>query len=159
MSQNTTASSICVSDSGADSCIIDDARAIEYTYGPKVNIVGFDSNVARKKNYSIVRAVTAVTDENGHDIIIRVHYGVHNEGSNTTLLSEHQLRDRKSPGVLGTQSLCLADDETVIPFTIRSALSTFEHRYPTETELSQLPQYDITADTVSYTHLTLPTKA
>ena len=81
MSQNTTASSISVSDSGADSCIIDDAWAIEYTYGPKVNGLGFDSNIARKKNCSIERAVTVVTDENGRDIIVRVHYGVHNEGA------------------------------------------------------------------------------
>jgi hypothetical protein len=57
--------------------------------------VGFNEFVARKTGLPIVTGITKVTlpDRKGC-ILLQSHESVYNKGSQTTLLSEFQLRDR-----------------------------------------------------------------
>ena len=148
---------LCISDDGADTCVLGDGWHIESHTSRTANIVGFDTKVARKGGLPIVTALTVV-NHNGHDILLRVNEGVYNAGNPTTLLSEFQMRqygcivDSVSnqhllsfAGTKGTQCLQPTPDIT-IPFVLNAGLMTFMHRLPTATDLGTLPIIDITAD-------------
>ena len=81
-------------DNGADTCVVAGTGwqvLIKATM--KANLVGFNSNYARKKCLPIVTADTVVRlDDAGTEAIVRAHKTVYNEGSPTTLLSEFQVR-------------------------------------------------------------------
>ena len=83
---------ISTSDNGADTCVVGIGWKIVIKTTRKANLVGFDSNYARKKGLPIVTADTVVRLKNGSEVIIRAHETVYNEGSPTTLISEFQVR-------------------------------------------------------------------
>jgi hypothetical protein len=56
------------------------------------NLVGFDK-AAKKKGLPIVAGAIKVKLDDGSEVILKVHQGVYNEGSRTTLISEFQVRD------------------------------------------------------------------
>jgi hypothetical protein len=84
---------ISTTDNGADTCRWQ--RLEQFSYRPagrKANLVGFDSNFARKERKHIVAADTVVMMESKKEIIIRAHETVYNENSPTTLISSSKVR-------------------------------------------------------------------
>jgi hypothetical protein len=131
----------------------------------KHNLVGFDSKAAKKKGLDMVDADTLTTSADGQPLILRVHYGVHNPGSNTTLISDVQLRHAGAivdacphdkvahpDGSLGTQSLYFPKDEDPaeywqVPLCQMAGLMTFSHRAPVLEDYDQdYPIVHITID-------------
>jgi hypothetical protein len=81
------------SDSGADTCVFGDGWAVRAVISKgRHKLVGFDSQAARKKGLDLVTADTLTSTADGQPVILRGHYGVHNPGSSTTLISDAQIR-------------------------------------------------------------------
>jgi hypothetical protein len=87
--------SIALTDEGCDTGLLGAGwYIVEYT-GRYANVVGFDAFIAKKSNLPIVVGIAKFTLPNGMGaILLRHNEGVLNKGSQTTLLSEFQLRTR-----------------------------------------------------------------
>jgi hypothetical protein len=147
---------ISTSDNGADTCVVGTGWKVIATTTRKANLVGFDSNYARKKGLPIVTADTVVRLQDSSEAIIRAHETVYNEGSPTTLISEFQVRTKglvldsvhkdhtaSIDGRKGTQSFFLTEDK-MIPLIMKGGLMTFEHHEPSEEDYEKLEVYEIT---------------
>jgi hypothetical protein len=125
--------------------------------------VGFDKLIAKKTGLPIVTGITKYTlPEQKGAILLRVHDGVYNKGSRTTLLSELQLQTRGCivdstyhqhrgiNGQPGTQQLTTPDDEGeethIIPLRLTNALMTFAITLPMNDDLDNLPIVDLTPE-------------
>jgi hypothetical protein len=154
------------SDSGADTCVFGDGWAVRAVISKgRHNLVGFDSQAARKKGLDLVTADTLTSTAEGQPVILRGHYGVHNPGSSTTLISDAQIRHAGAivdacpmdklahpDGRKGSQSLYFPKDRTSgkfwrIPLTQVGGLMTFSHRVPVDEDYDQnYPIVEITLD-------------
>ena len=78
-----------VTDNGADTTVMGDGWLIlgDIETAPRANLVGFDKD-AKKKGLPIISGAIKVITSAGEAIILRVHQGVYNAGSRTTLISE-----------------------------------------------------------------------
>jgi hypothetical protein len=87
-------------------------------------------------------------------ILLVIHEAIYNGTSNTSLLSEFQLREH---GILidsicnrheGTQKLTITDsnyhDDITIPLELAGCMVHFIHRFPTKGEIMPLQQYCLT---------------
>jgi hypothetical protein len=148
-----------VSDNGADKTVMGDGWLIlgDTATAPGANLVGFDKD-AKKKGLPILSGAVKVKLDNGESIILRVHQGVYNAGSSTTLISEFQVRDhglildsvctrhRAHPdGNKGTQTFWLSEDQR-LPLHVRGGLMTFAFSKPSWEELRTLDIMDITTE-------------
>ena len=113
---NTVHYNRLIFDNGADTSVSGRGWEIDSYYGPKINLVGFDSQWAKKKDLSICTADTILEHPHHGKLLIRIHKAVHNPSAQDTLLLEYQLSekgcmiDSKPPhhqypnGTFGTQS-------------------------------------------------------
>jgi hypothetical protein len=147
---------VSTTDNGADTCVVGNGWSVFLATGRKANLVGFDSNFARKKGLPIVTADTVVLTEKKKEVIIRAHETVYNEGSPTTLISEFQVRSHglvidsvhkehvaSIDGRKGTQSFYLSEDDA-IPLVMKGGLMTFENREPSTEDYERLDVIEIT---------------
>ena len=65
-------------DSGSDTSVIGRGWKIDSYYGPKINLVGFNSQWAKKKDLSICTADTILEHPHHGELLIRIHQAVHN---------------------------------------------------------------------------------
>ena len=155
----TSMNPIAFADGGADSCIGGHGwKVLEYT-GRKANLVGYDERSTKKSNLDICTLATRVQSHpEKPPIILVAHEMVYNPGSNTTLISEYQVRNngcvidsvskkhRKSlSGDKGTQTFYPRDDYPV-PFTLKRGLMGFQIQEPTQEEIDSLEHIVITTD-------------
>jgi hypothetical protein len=152
-----------ISDGGADTWILGRGWRVLATTNRHANVIGFDSNYAKKKHLPIVIGAAVAVNDKGEDILLVVFEGVSNADSPVSLLGEYQTREagnmvdsvskhhKHVDGSRGRQSMRLVrpmEDcpltETVIPFTVNQALMTFGHRPPTDAELRTLPRFLMT---------------
>jgi hypothetical protein len=61
---------------------------------PHANLVGFDKDT-KKKGLPIIAGVIKVVTDDESAMILKVHQGVYNAGSKTTLISEFQVCDHQ----------------------------------------------------------------
>ena len=125
----------------------------------KGNLVGYDERSTKKAGLDIFTLATKVQpfpDKPG--IILVASEMVYNPGSNTTLISEYQVRNhgcvidsvakhhKKSvQGDKGTQTFYPKDDYP-IPFVLKKGLMSFQLAEPTEEEMELLEHIQITSD-------------
>jgi hypothetical protein len=84
---------VSTSDSGADTCVFGDGSAVRTNKSKgRQNLVGFDSQSARKKDLDLVTADILTSTADRQPVILRRHYGVHNPGSSTTLIWDAHIR-------------------------------------------------------------------
>jgi hypothetical protein len=156
-----------VSDGGADTWILGAGWRIIARTTRSTNVVGFDSNYAKKKNLPIVVGCAVVRDHQERDILIVVFDGVSNADSPVSLLGEFQTREAGNivdsvarthkhwDGTPGNQGMRLCHPldgtqqlpETIVPFQVQQALMVFGHRPPTDDELTSLPRFLMTPQT------------
>jgi hypothetical protein len=147
---------VSTSDNGADTCVVGNGWKIVIKTARRANLVGFDSNYARKKGLPIVTADTVVRLQDQSEVIIMAHETVYNEGSPTTLISEFQVRTHglvldsvhknhtaSQDGRKGSQAFYLTEDN-FIPLEMKGGLMTFENREPTEEDYKNFEVYEIT---------------
>jgi hypothetical protein len=82
----------CISDVGADTTIVGDGWIVIGFSCRHVNLIGFNHKAAKKKNLSICSAIMVIKTPNGK-VMLKAHEGVHNKGSQISLLSKFQTRD------------------------------------------------------------------
>ena len=122
---------------------------------PRADVVGFDTNAARKKGLPIGAYVTKTTTTDGKEILLRANHAVGNESSSHTLLCTYQMREiglivddvsknhiANSDGTKGTQSIVFRDGAKVA-LKCRHTLMSFITTIPTVSEILSLPTYDI----------------
>ena len=145
---------ICIPDGGADSHVGGMSwLPLTPTSGPLVkfaNVIGFDSESARKSGLPIVAAITKVQTTDGTEIILRAKHLVYNGSSPHTLLSTFQMREtgaivddvskrhHKDAVQKGTHSIRFPQGH-VIELKHRAVLSTFESSLPTLEEYNTFP--------------------
>ena len=152
---------------GADSCIGGNGWVVHAYTGRKANLVGYDERTTKKSNLDICTLMTKV-QPNPHKpaMILVAHEIVYNPGSNTTLISEFQVRNHgcildsvsKShrlslEGKNGTQTFYPRDD-IAIPLHLKKGLMGFYITAPTQEDIESLEHITITLDHVwnPYTH-------
>jgi hypothetical protein len=152
-----------VSDGGADTWILGTGWRTLAKTGRTANVIGFDSNYARKRNLPIVVSCAVTRDQDGKDVLLVVFDGVANPDSPISLLGEFQTREvgnivdsvsskhQHWDGTAGKQGMKLrcplegsSMEEAVIPFQVHQALMMFPHREPTDDELLTLPRFLMT---------------
>jgi hypothetical protein len=85
---------ISILDGGAYTCILEQGWEVLSVHNTRrANVVGFDHDVAVKRNYLIVSAITAVGLPDVISVLLNVHEAIYNDTANHSLLSEFQLRD------------------------------------------------------------------
>ena len=141
---------MCIIDSGADTNILGKGWTVISEHPTrKANVIGFDSELAIKKNLPIVTAITSVDLPDNTTILLRAHESVYNKSCNQTLLSDYQLRqsaftlDIVPKKFNGTQTYH-PNEDNVIPLTLRECMMTFKHRTPADEEIENLVPIDIT---------------
>ena len=125
---------------------------------PRADVIGFDTNAARKKGLPIGAYATKTTTSDGKSIILRVKHAVGNASSPHTLLCTFQIRELgiivddvsknhqiDLTGNKGTQSITFKDG-TKIDLRCRHTLMSFKTSLPTQFEIATLPTYDIAID-------------
>ena len=90
---NTVTYSQLIFDSGADTSVLGQNWFIHEIYGPLINLVGFDSNVSKKKNLRLCTADTLLEHPTLGNVLLRIHHAVHNPNAQNMLLSEYQLSE------------------------------------------------------------------
>ena len=149
---------LSIIDGGADTHVLGGSWIKLFTVNkntPMADVVGFDSQAARKHNLPIGTHTTKTTDTNGREIILVATHGVGNPSSKHTLLCSYQMRElgiivddiharhEKGPmGTLGTQSLIFKDG-TIVDLKCKSTLMAFNTTIPTMEEVENLPKYQI----------------
>ena len=163
----TSTQPMAFADGGADSCIGGNGWVVHAYTGRKANLVGYDERSTKKSNLDICTLMTKVQpDPNKPAMILVAHEMVYNPGSNTTLISEFQVRNHgcvldsvsKShrlslEGKYGTQTFYPRDDISV-PLHLKKGLMGFYITAPTQEEVDTLEHITITSDNVwnPYTH-------
>ena len=122
---------------------------------PRADVIGFDSNAARKKGLPIGAYATKTTTDQGKEVILRAKHAVGNNTSSHSLLCTYQMRETgiivddvsknhtiNSKGEKGTQSITF-EDGTTITLMCCHTLMSFETSIPTEHEIQTLPTYNI----------------
>jgi hypothetical protein len=85
---------ISILDCDADTCVLGKGWKIASTHNlRRANKVGFDHEIAIKRNLPIVSATAAINLPNGQSILLVIHEGIYNETAAHSLLSELQLRE------------------------------------------------------------------
>jgi hypothetical protein len=148
---------LAVIDNGADTAIMGDGWLIlgDPAQAPLANLVGFDKE-AKKKGLPIISGAIKVQLDNKESVILRVHQGVYNSGSRTTLILEFQVRDQglildsvsskhraHIDGEKGTQAFWLSLDQK-LPLTLKGGLMTFAFHKPTWEDMDTLEIINIT---------------
>jgi hypothetical protein len=122
-----------------------------------VNVIGFDKKHAHRSGCPIGSAYSVMTDSDGKEFIAVAHEAVWNKGSNTSLLSEFQMREhglivdstskkhKNRDGSFGTQQIYIPNNDISIPLYLTSGLMTSPHREPTDEELATLPKVELTS--------------
>ena len=153
---NTTTYYTMIMDTGADTTIIGEGWYITEVYGPRVNVVGFDTTHARKNNLRMCTAETIIDHPTEGAILIQAHNVIYNPSSKSTLLSEYQLsqggcqidskpKTHQYPdGRKGTLCTKIPHLETPIKLQVRACLITLGNRHPTVEERDTLKPYEIT---------------
>ena len=143
-------------DSGAETSVIGAGWKITHYYGRTVNLVGFDSEYARKKNLSLVSAETVVVHPTEGPHLLRIHQAVYNPTAKCTLLSEYQLSEagcsidakhtkhKYLNGEAGTQCIKFPNSSLRWKLDINSCLFSLRNRGPSLEESQTLPPIDIT---------------
>ena len=154
---NTVDYSKLIFDSGADTCVLGSNWRIQSIYGPPINLIGFDSNVSKKKNLQLCTADTILEHPTLGNVLLQIHQVIHNPDAPHTLLSEYQLSEHgyliddksthhKYPnGNYGTQSFKLPYGEHTWKFDINNCLMSLPHRAPDLEELEVLTPIEITS--------------
>ncbi len=133
---------LAILDDGADTCVIGKGWTIVATHPTrKAHVLGFDSDIARKHNLSIVSAITAVDLPQDKVALIQVHEAVYNPSAAHSLLSEFQLREYGTivdsvPIRHGGKQRMIVDEQE-IPLGVRSCMVHFKHRLPSEAEFNK----------------------
>jgi hypothetical protein len=143
-------------DSGADTMVFGEGWKFTYIFPHRtVRIVGFDE-AKTKKGCQIGTACTVMHDVNGKPFLILAHEAIKNEGSNTSLLSEGQMRNAglivdstsdKHIGIddkPGTQSIYSSDRTMQFRLQQKLGLMCIPHRPPSDDEIETLPRFEIT---------------
>ena len=145
-------------DGGADTHVVGNTwkplQPID-SHTPRADVIGFDSNAARKKGLPIGAYVTKTITSDGKEVILKAKHAVGNDSSSHTLLCTYQMREMgiivddvskhhlsNIHGDKGTQSINF-NDGTIIPLKCRHTLMVFITTIPTEQEIATLPTYDI----------------
>ena len=115
---------LLIPDSGADTSVLGENWSIQGIHGPTINLVGFDSNVSKKKNLRLCTADTILEHPQFGNVLLQIHQAVHNPDARNTLLSEYQLSEGGCliDGEFGTQSFKLSSLEHVWKFDIEKLL-------------------------------------
>ena len=150
-----------IMDAGADTHVVGNTwkplfEITEMT--PRADVIGFDTNAARKKGLPIGAYATKTNTSDGKSIILRVKHAVGNASSPHTLLCTFQIRELgiivddvsknhqiDLTGNKGTQSITFKDG-TKINLRCRHTLMSFKTSLPTQLEIATLPIYDIAID-------------
>lgn len=139
---------VAISDAGADTIIAGGNHwYVKNTHlGAKANVIGFDSQTARKFGLDIVDALTYVETMEYSGLVL-ANSCILNPNSNTSLLSEFQMRDyglivdstsnrhRGVDGLPGRQHIVSKDDKVTIPLHLNRGLMVCNIRMPTEKEM------------------------
>ena len=120
---------LSIIDGGADTHVLGASWIKLFTINkstPLADVIGFDSQAARKHNLPIGPHATKTTDSRGREIILVAKHGVGNPSSKHTLLCSYQMREmgiivddvhtrhaKGASGELGTQRLIFKDRTTV----------------------------------------------
>ena len=153
--------SIAIVDSGADGTIFGDDGTFHIAglTDRSATIIGFDDKKTVKGNCPMGTGITVMKDDNGTKFLAVFHEGIVNKGSNTTLISEFQVRSfghicdtvakthRTTPTTMGTQQMVLqSDDDTYnVPLQLQGGLMTVPLCKPTPDELVTLPRVTMTS--------------
>ena len=145
-------------DGGADTHVVGNTWKPLYQVDnttPRADVIGFDSNAARKKGLPIGAYATKTTTDQGKEVILRAKHAVGNSSSSHSLLCTYQMRETgiivddvskkhtiNNEGDKGTQTITFKDGIT-IALKCRHTLMSFETSIPTEHEIQTLPTYDI----------------
>jgi hypothetical protein len=155
--QGNDSSFLAVTDNGADTTVMGDGWLIlgDPERAPRANLVGFDKE-AKNKGLPIISGAIKVRLDNDEFIILRVHQGVYNSGSRTTLISEFQVREHglildsvssthraHVDGDKGTQAFWLSTNQK-LPLKLKGGLMTFAFSKPSWEDMEQLEVVDIT---------------
>jgi hypothetical protein len=150
---------LAVTDNGADTTVMGDGWLIlgDIERAPRANLVGFDKD-AKKKGLPIISGAIKVRLDDNKSVILRVHQGVYNAGSRTTLISEFQVRNHglildsvsakhraHVDGDKGTQAFWLSDDQK-LPLKVKGGLMTFAFCTPTWDDMEKMEIIDITTE-------------
>ncbi len=143
-------------DSGADTMVLGEGWTFTYVFPHRtIRIVGFDE-AKTKKGCQIGTACTVMHDVNGKPFLMVAHEAIKNDGSNTSLLSEGQMRNaglivdsisEQHIGIddkPGTQSIYSADRTMQFRLQQKFGLMCILHRAPSEDEIATLPRFEIT---------------
>jgi hypothetical protein len=152
-------------DGGADTMVLGNGwRFLEIYPNRTINVVGFDETTTKKYGCSVGTACAVINDVDGKPYLLIAHEAVQNKRSNTSLLSESQMRnhglivDSTSSkhigidGLPGTQSFYSPDKQLQFRFTQRAALMVLPHRPPTDDEIATLPHFEITSRQLWHPH-------
>ena len=130
--------------------------------GKKANILGFDTNYAKKKDCLIGSMALKVQLRDGNFAILIFHQAVQNAGSNVTLLSEYQMREHGTlvdptprhhktcdNKTYGTQCMWLdpTDSNTKLDLIIQGAITGLKYYQCTQEDFENedLPHYVMTS--------------
>jgi hypothetical protein len=145
-------------DGGADTMVLGNRwRFIDIYPHRTINIVGFDKKSTKKYGCPVGTACTVMRDANDRPYLVIAHEAVQNTRSNTSLLSESQMRnhglivDSTSTkhigidGLPGTQSIYSHDKQIQFRLQQRVALMVLPHHPPTDDEIETLPRFELTS--------------
>ena len=149
---------LSIIDGGADTHVLGAIWIKKITvnkHTPMVDVIGFDSQAARKHNLPIGPHAIKISDSNGREIILMAKHGVGNTSSKHTLLCSYQMREmgiivddvhtkhaKDITGTLGSQSITFQDG-TIVNLKCKSTLMAFNTSIPTMDEINSLPTYQI----------------
>ena len=156
---------LAVSDSGADTCLYGRGWVLVAATNRTANVISFDPTEAKKFGLTIGSHCTMTCLQDGSWVMITIHEIVSNPSSDTSLLSETQLREygclvdsvsrrhRLTTTTMGTQRLVSPYDKQ-FPLNIHAALAVLPHRRPTQDEIDTFYPTAIvlTSDTVWNPH-------
>ena len=153
---NTTTYSKLIFDSGADTSVIGENWMVSSYYGPRISLIGFDSQYAKKKNLRVCTAETIIEHPQHGNHLLRIHQAVHNPDAKCTLLSEYQLSEngcridakpvhhRYPDSKKGTQCVQFPGQDLRWKFNVEACLMTIPHRKPTDEERQSLTPIELT---------------
>jgi hypothetical protein len=93
LAAQTTGQFQTVSDGGADTWILGKGWRVLSRTSRHANVVGFDSNYAKKKHLPIVVGAAVTTNDKNEEVILVVFEAVSNADSPVSLLGEYQTRE------------------------------------------------------------------
>ncbi len=156
----TTHHTESIIDGGADTMILGTGWLFMKIYPHRsIQVVGFDETKT-KRGCRVGTACTVMYDVNDRPFLMIAHEAIKNEGSQTSLLSETQMRhnglivdsiSEKHIGIdnkPGTQSIYSDDKEIQFRLQQKAGLMCITHRAPTEEEIKTLPRFTLTSEDI-----------